>query len=111
MKKLTTACAAILALAACVGQPMSTRTTMNLAEAEELAKADGRELTDTERRGFEIVCTEEKITGSRSRVNRTCLTRNQWRDIQTQTKNTVGGMQGNASGGKECIVDAMGGCS
>lgn len=111
MKKIIIASIGMLALTACVGIAEPSKTFMTLAEAEAQAKVDGKTLTEAERQSFELVCKQEKITGSLSRVSTTCLTRNEWRYIQSRTAMVVGRMQGNASGGKECKTDAGGGCA
>jgi len=35
------------------------------------------------------ICRSEKVTGSRARVNRICLTEAQWRDLAAQTKKSI----------------------
>lgn len=56
------------------------------------------------------VCRTEKATGSLTRRTRICLTAAQWREIQDRTRRGVDEMTSVASGGKECILDAAGGC-
>lgn len=56
------------------------------------------------------ICRTEKATGSLTRRNRICMTAAQWREIYDRTRRGVGELQGSASGGKECVPDAFGGC-
>jgi hypothetical protein len=56
------------------------------------------------------ICRTDKATGSLTRRNRICLTAAQWREVQDRTRRGVGELQGSASGGKECVSDAFGGC-
>jgi hypothetical protein len=62
--------------------------------------------SDAERK----ICHTEKVTGSLSRRNRICLTAAQWREIHNRTRRGVDEMNSAASGGKECVLDANGGC-
>ena len=59
----------------------------------------------------EVTCRTEPVTGSRTRVNRICLTRAEWRAIESNNAENVRTLQGRAGGGAVCERDAMGGCS
>jgi hypothetical protein len=61
-------------------------------------------------RGDEVVCRTERVTGSLTRRTRTCLTRNEWNDIQARTRDEVNKMTSTASGGVECRGNQFGGC-
>ncbi|TIX50162.1 hypothetical protein [Alteraurantiacibacter aquimixticola] len=61
-------------------------------------------------RGSEVVCRTERVTGSLTRRTRTCLTRDEWDDVHSRTRNEMDRMGRNASGGKECRQDQFGGC-
>jgi hypothetical protein len=56
------------------------------------------------------ICRTSKMTGSLTRRSRICLTAAQWRELNDRTRKGVDEMVGGASGGKECIMDAVGGC-
>jgi len=45
------------------------------------------------------ICRTEKVTGSLTRVNRVCLTREQWDALHADTREKVNNMQRSASGG------------
>ena len=45
------------------------------------------------------ICRTEKVTGSLTRVNRVCLTREQWDALHADTREKVNHMQRSASGG------------
>lgn len=81
------------------------------AQATEQAQAEEAELSEEEQRMQEVVCRTEPVTGSRTRVNRTCLTRADWRAIEMHTREGVDEMQGNAAGGYACRPDSVGGCN
>jgi hypothetical protein len=36
-----------------------------------------------------LVCKSEKVTGSRARVKRVCLTREQWGELAAETKDNI----------------------
>jgi len=56
------------------------------------------------------ICRTDKVTGSLSRRSRICLTAAQWREVHDRTRRGVDEMNSAASGGKECVLDGMGGC-
>lgn len=56
------------------------------------------------------ICRTEKATGSLTRRTRICLTEAQWRELNDRTRRGVDEMTSAASGGKQCIQDARGGC-
>ena len=60
--------------------------------------------------GEEVVCRRERVTGSLTRVRRTCLTRNEWAQVEANTRDDMIRSGRNASGGMECKMDAFGGC-
>ena len=58
----------------------------------------------------EIVCRRERVTGSLTRVRRTCLTRAEWEQVEANTRDDMIRSGRNASGGQECVMDQFGGC-
>ena len=56
------------------------------------------------------ICRSEKATGSLTRRTRICMTEAQWRELNSRTRRGVDEMTSVASGGKECVQDASGGC-
>jgi len=60
--------------------------------------------------GEEIICRRDRATGSLTRVNRVCKTRNEWNGIHANTRDNMNDMQRNASGGAACRGDQFGGC-
>ncbi len=81
------------------------------ATATEQQQAEEEEEEAEDPRMQEVQCRTERVTGSRTRVNRTCLTRAEWQEIERRTRREVGRMQGNAAGGAACMPDGQGGCS
>jgi len=61
-------------------------------------------------RGEEVICRRDRATGSLTRVNRVCKTRNEWNSTNANARDNMEDMQRNASGGRACRTDAMGGC-
>ena len=61
-------------------------------------------------RGEEVICRRDRATGSLTRVNRVCKTRNEWNNTAANARDNMEDMQRNASGGRACRQDAMGGC-
>lgn len=49
-----------------------------------------------------LICKSEKVTGSRTKVNRTCLTKEQWEQLAANTKKGLDEMGRNASGSGVC---------
>ena len=80
-------------------------TAATEAQAEE-EPADAEELA----RGEEVVCRRERVTGSRVRVRETCMTRNEWNDVEARTRDGLNRMGSGASGGVQCRMDQQGGC-
>ncbi len=80
--------------------------------AEPQASQEGEQQAQDEEDdyGNEVVCRTERVTGSLTRRTRTCLTRNEWNDIQARTRDEVNKMTRTASGGVECRGDQFGGC-
>ncbi len=68
------------------------------------------EAPDEDDPGEEVVCRTERITGSLTRRRRTCMTRNEWANLERNTAGGVREMGRNASGGHECVQDQFGGC-
>jgi hypothetical protein len=60
--------------------------------------------------GEEVICRRDRATGSLTRVNRICKTRNEWNGIHAGTRDAMNDMARNASGGAACRQDQMGGC-
>jgi hypothetical protein len=60
--------------------------------------------------GDEVICRSERVTGSLSRRRRTCMTRNQWAELERNTARGLNEMGRGASGGRECRQDQFGGC-
>ncbi|GAA0278293.1 hypothetical protein GCM10009127_19060 [Alteraurantiacibacter aestuarii] len=71
-------------------------------QAEEEAEVDPRQA--------EVVCRSTPVLGSRTRVNRVCMTRAEWADASRRTGEGVADMQRNAAGGLQCGNDPAGGC-
>jgi len=46
-----------------------------------------------------LICKTERVTGSRTRVNRTCMTSEQWDELAAQTKKNIDDYT-NIQGGK-----------
>jgi hypothetical protein len=59
----------------------------------------------------EVRCRTSRVTGSRTRVNRVCMTRAEWEELEERNRENVEELQGRASGGAQCVRDSMGGCS
>jgi len=58
--------------------------------------------------GEEVICRRDRATGSLTRVNRVCKTRNEWNGVHDATRDNLNDMQRNASGGSQCI--SLGNC-
>jgi ABC-type uncharacterized transport system YnjBCD substrate-binding protein len=56
-----------------------------------------------------VVCKTKKVTGSRTKVNRTCMTKREWDELSQQTRRDVNGLERDANQ-KEALRrgDAMG---
>jgi len=53
------------------------------------AQANDEEELDEEDPGEEVVCRTERITGSLTRRRRTCMTRNEWADLEARTRDDM----------------------
>ena len=58
--------------------------------------------------GEEVICRRDRATGSLTRVNRVCKTRNEWNGVHDATRDNMNDLQRNASGGAQCI--SLGNC-
>ena len=60
--------------------------------------------------GNEVVCRTERLTGSLTRRRRTCMTRNEWAELERDTTHGMNEFNRTASGGRQCTTGPMGGC-
>ena len=58
--------------------------------------------------GEEVICRRERATGSLTRVNRICKTRNEWNGVHAATRDAFNDTVRGASGGNQCIT--LGNC-
>jgi len=58
--------------------------------------------------GEEVICRRDRATGSLTRVNRVCKTRNEWNGVHDSTRDNMNDLQRNASGGAQCV--SLGNC-
>ncbi len=112
MKAPATFAALVLALAAA---PILAQDTANTpaqpATAQTTAAAPAAEAAPAEPDpGEEVICRRDRATGSLTRVNRVCKTRNEWNNTHANTRDNMNDMSRNASGGAACRQDQMGGC-
>lgn len=56
------------------------------------------------------VCRTQRVTGSLTRRQRTCMTEAQWAELERRTAENMNDISRNASGGRACRQDQMGGC-
>ncbi len=68
-------------------------------------------LTESEARSQEVRCRTSRVTGSRTRVNRVCMTRAEWEAVEARARENVDELQGRGSGGPQCRTDSTGGCA
>ncbi|TIX50161.1 hypothetical protein [Alteraurantiacibacter aquimixticola] len=75
-------------------------------QATAAAQEIGEEAEDEEAddRGSEVVCRTERVTGSLTRRTRTCLTRDEWAEVHSRTRNELDSM-GRRASGSQCIPD------
>ncbi|WP_336977496.1 hypothetical protein [Altererythrobacter fulvus] len=52
-----------------------------------------------------MICKSEKVTGSRTKVRRTCMTQTQWDELAASTKKGLDEMGRNAAGGANSSFD------
>ncbi len=52
-----------------------------------------------------VICHTEKVTGSRSKVYRTCMTRAEWDELASKTKKGLDDMARQAGGGANSSFD------
>lgn len=91
------------------GQQAPASPTEQAAQAQSTPAEPA--LSEEEARMQEVQCRSERVTGSRSRVNRVCMTRAEWRALEAREGENVRELQGRGSGGYQCTRDAQGGCS
>jgi hypothetical protein len=48
-----------------------------------------------------LVCKSEKVTGSRARIKRICMTREQWNEVAAETKRNIDQYSGKMTGTRE----------
>lgn len=81
-----------------------------MASSGALATEPGAPATQDQAQQEKKICRTDRATGSLTRRTRICMTRAQWDALHSRTNRGVTEMQNGASGGKECIIDPMGGC-
>lgn len=62
------------------------------------AQASAREDAPTAPKKEKMICKSEKVTGSRTKVNRVCMTRKQWDQLAANTKKGLDEMGRSAPG-------------
>ncbi len=76
------------------------------AEAAQAQSAAPEEAVEPEAEepdpGEEVVCRRERVTGSLTRIRRTCMTRNEWNDVEARTRDALNSTNRGASG-SQCI--------
>lgn len=55
--------------------------------------------------GQEVICRRERVTGSLTRVSRTCMTRDEWNGLADRTRDEHGNMVRGASGSSQLCND------
>lgn len=56
----------------------------------------------------EVICRRERVTGSLTRVRRTCLTRAEWDEIESETRDGLI-RAGRGASGSQCIPTGLSG--
>ena len=101
---LTVSSASLLLFAAtslAQDRPQDRSETDSEAEADLSARADedAEEEAQEADPGEEVICRRDRATGSLTRVNRVCMTRNEWNGISSKSQqahaNSVRGASGN----------------
>lgn len=114
MNKLAITAVLGLALAAApiLAQDAATNAPANAAQQSQPVVTDPAQAAAAAAPdpGEEIICRRDRATGSLTRVNRVCKTRNEWNGTYANTRDNLNDMQRNASGGAACRQDQMGGC-
>jgi hypothetical protein len=88
-----------------------TQTAPDPAVAAAAAEQAAAPLTESEARAQEVRCRTSRVTGSRTRVNRVCMTRAEWEAVESRARENVEELQGRGSGGMQCRTDSTGGCA
>ena len=91
-------------------EPASAPPPADSQSTNSVAKAEAPEVPEEPDPGEEVVCRTEKVTGSLTRRQRTCLTRNEWEQVESRTRDELNRFGRNAAGGVSCRQDQMGGC-
>ncbi len=83
-------------------------TSASVSAAEPAKNAETKAVKETKqkkKKKEKKICRSEKVTGSLTRVNRTCLTKAEWDAIEAKTRENVGDIQRNAAGGANSAWD------
>lgn len=107
-KQFATAFAGLFLLAG-TAWAQDEESARNPVEADEEAR-DERSAEEIER-GQEVICRRERVTGSLTRVNRICMTRDEWNGVSDSTRESMNTVNRRAAGGADCRQDMFGGCS
>ncbi len=75
------------------------------AQAVQASQQEDEIEEEEDDRGSEVVCRTERVTGSLTRRNRTCLTRDEWDLVERRTKDELDRMGRNASGSPQLCND------
>lgn len=92
---------------AAIAQESDDREAATQPQAAQSENEDAAEAQEDDP-SQEVICRRERVTGSLSRVRRTCLTRAEWDRIESGTRDALNQTNRNASGG-QCITNGISG--
>ena len=95
-----------VAIAQDADEQRGAATTAQTANSNSEEDADAQEDDPSQ----EVICRRERVTGSLTRVRRTCLTRAEWDEVESETRDGLIRAGRNASGGQCVPVDMSGRC-
>ena len=78
------------------------------AAVETRAAAEGEAPADAPDRGDEVICRNERMTGSLTRVNRICMTRNEWNGLNQRTRDMASNLGPRVPGAGGCEAGVAG---
>ena len=87
----------------CIVALIAVTTAVALPAAEnDPAKTSAETVEETPQPKEKVRCKTEKVTGTRSKVRRICMTQAQWDDLAARTRKGLDEMGRNASGSGTC---------
>ena len=90
------------------GNQEQARDQTQQAPVEPRTSAEGEPAAEVVDRGEEMICRRDRVTGSLTRSNRTCMTRNEWNGVAQRTRSMASDLAPRIPGAGGCQTGVAG---